>query len=101
MKHAKGPWKIKHNVPGSPTTRKYHEVLITSDTWIVAWLNTCHHLNKEELALANAHLIAAAPELLEACKSALALIEISTDFAGMSTAKELQAAITKATGREV
>ena len=34
--------------------------------------------------------------LLEACKSALALINISTEYAGMSTAQELEAAITRA-----
>lgn len=34
--------------------------------------------------------------LLEACRSALALINISTEYAGMSTAQELEAAITRA-----
>jgi len=49
---------------------------------------------------ANARLIAAAPDLLEACKTALALIDISTDYAGMSTSRELKAAIYKAEDRE-
>ena len=44
-----------------------------------------------------ARMIAAVPELLEACKSALALIDISTDYKGMSTSRELRAAIAKAT----
>jgi hypothetical protein len=42
---------------------------------------------------ANAQLLAAAPVLVEACKSALALINISTEYAGMSTAKELESAL--------
>ena len=34
--------------------------------------------------------------LLQACKSALALINIATPYAGMTTARELEAAISEA-----
>ena len=48
---------------------------------------------------ANARLIAAAPELLEALEASLALIELGIPFEGAITRK-IRAAIAKATGSE-
>lgn len=80
-KHTPGPWRVNYNCFGASGMN----VEIINEV-------------KAEEVMANAHLIAAAPDLLEACKSALALINISTDYAGMSTSRELEAAIKKAKG---
>ena len=68
--YTKGQWKIKHEVPGIPKTRKHHEIYLISDGWCIGWVNCGHHWYKEKQAIANAALIAAAPELLEALKLA-------------------------------
>ena len=47
----------------------------------------------------NASLIAAAPDLLEACQSAFAYIGFSTSDAGMSVLNKLESAIAKAEGK--
>jgi len=66
--YTKGQWKIKHEVPGIPKTRKHHEIYLISDGWCIGWVNCGHHWYKEKQAIANAALIAAAPELLDALK---------------------------------
>jgi len=52
----------------------------------------------EPESIEHAALIAAAPELLEACISALETINFMTQYSGMTTAKQLEAAIAKAKG---
>ncbi len=69
--YTKGQWKIKHEVPGIPKTRKHHEIYLISDGWCIGWVNCGHHWYKEKQAIANAALIAAAPELLDALKGML------------------------------
>ena len=58
MTHTPGPWSV-HNKPG------FSRLFIASDTYDVAEM--CH-AGDEEREAANARLIAAAPELLRACK---------------------------------
>ena len=93
VKHTPGPWEtinlnVYHNYP---TRQKVADCFVKKPFGVYDG-GECE---------ANARLIAAAPELLEACKSALALIQISTDYKDMSTAKELMAAIARAEGEEV
>lgn len=57
-----------------------------------------------EVRAANARLMAAAPELLEACRTALALMEGMEEFhdgaEGTDARRAIEAAIAKAEGRE-
>lgn len=64
-KHTPGPWKA---TPFRP--QKYQEQLIQADEFDVA---TCHAYSPgtEVEALSNAHLISAAPDLLEALEEAV------------------------------
>ena len=68
MRHTQKPWRIRHCKPGEPKTRKYDFIGIYAGGWLIANVNPNHHWYKEELALANARLIAAAPELYEICE---------------------------------
>lgn len=65
MSYTKGEWKFKKTIKGFDDTTSY---LIGTDDF-----GTIAELTKESklVDLANAQLIAAAPELLEACKKAL------------------------------
>jgi hypothetical protein len=61
MKHTPGPWKV---------LKQNENLFITEDIFIVAsaWTGVYKNETTDD-AEANAHLIAAAPELLEACKA--------------------------------
>lgn len=65
MKHTKGPWKLKAVYGGQ-------EVRVKDGTWPQGTrpLAVTKNTGWEEENTANAHLIAAAPELLEACNAA-------------------------------
>ena len=107
MKHTPGPWFVKRRLgcKGIGPKRKGHQRGIDEVCDTVG-------LNEKEDA-ANARLIAAAPDLLAACKSALALLReqvelvCGVDFepppnlnAENDEIMRLQAAIAKATGEE-
>ena len=118
QKHTKTPWA--HEKPGDDNLANdmFHVVCGDLDADNDQWMCVARFTDSEcsdfypdtEVCEANAARIVACvnacegiadpsvvPELLEACKSALALIEISTDYKGMSTSRELRAAIAKAT----
>ena len=82
-KHTPGPWKVNY--------AKFNEVK-TSDGARVA---TCSNLNGLVNLQANARLIAAAPELLDALIECLECEFAVTDKSAIAKA---QAAIAKATG---
>lgn len=85
MPHTPGPWHVNNNFP-----------------WLVngppeapgVIVDTKEHCDDE--AEANARLIAAAPELLEACK--MALLEDCYDFGASGAPEVIRAAIAKAQG---
>ena len=98
--HTKGPWKVAHPIQDADAARHI-------------WTQTDPATGHRELVAiipdaegdhvsADARLIAAAPELLDACRCALADLEglelDSDDCPAALTIKELRAAITKATG---
>ena len=91
MKHAKGPWSIEGIYGGS-------KILTVDANWpggkrpIAKTINT----GKESEFRANPKLIASAPELLEACKHALALIRLERYAEDCSSVTILKDAIDKA-----
>lgn len=101
-KHTPGPWVLSLVCGGNytllPESHKKHP------SHAIASI----HENHGERNAANAALIAAAPELLEAAKFALSLLEISEVYfaaerqagAGKSTEDLIRAAIAKAEGKE-
>ena len=81
MKHTPGPWRVREE-------RVYTRVVTEQGGEWIANLGT-----NDEKHLANARLIAAAPELLEACEAVLDVEQMWYDVKPM-----LIAAIAKATG---
>ena len=65
MKHTKGQWYTS----GESINIADQHLVIDEETGQT--IATCYGVSSEEEAKANAHLIAAAPELLEVCKSVL------------------------------
>jgi hypothetical protein len=98
LKHTPGPWEAVQNNPDSDLT--YTIMAANQPIADVYESGTAEH-NQESEDTHNARLIAAAPELLAACKGAIA--ELNTywkgDYAGRPLASELRAAIAKAEGR--
>ena len=91
-KHTPGPWKVygDYIVPASSKPNKYG---MQSGEYIAQHYDTIGCGTKK----ANAHLIAAAPELLEACIEALYWLDVSSR-GEEECAKKLQAAIDRAEG---
>lgn len=107
MKHTKGEWNAVYLSPKEIGKRQHIDILVygQSDkrngkgTLIVASIKTqpIWNYNHEE-AEANAKLIAAAPDLLSACKEALRMYEEIQPTGGWQGVKdELMIAIKKAT----
>lgn len=87
MKHTPGPWEISVDTHGNL------DICMTGAGDMIADLKDC--LNAE----ANASLIAAAPELLEAAKDALQSLKRLSDAEGayrITVIQELESAIGKA-----
>lgn len=82
-KHTAGPWEYRS------TEGSEHELCTV---YIKNGKAIARHVRLE-----NAPLIAAAPDLLEACKHVLSQLQ-QTDFTGTKSEKMLIAAITKAGG---
>jgi len=69
VKHTRGPWRIVQCLPPAP---EYYGQTVT----VIVDANNRNVLNRDLLEeAANARLLAAAPELLEACEAALARLE--------------------------
>ena len=102
-KHSPGPWtigKVSHEEQHVDIDSLNPDPFVGCDEWR-AMARTYGTEGEEEsgsvVMLANARLIAAAPELLEALEAALKLIELVMPIDGVVTRKA-RAAITKATG---
>lgn len=98
-KHTPGPWLMDRNNVHTGTIATVHHCLGNdwADIWSDKWMETGMG---EEVQEANARLITAAPELLEALAEALAFCEANT-FGGDDAAAliaKARAAIAKATG---
>ena len=95
-KHTPGPWIGAGPSFGDPLPRYTTEIVTEREDEDGAATSICelpfhHHDDENE---ANARLIAAAPELLEACKVALGIIGFGAEH------DQISAAIAKATGEQ-
>jgi len=106
QKHTSGPWQVwpTHWAGGSDAAKfdGVNTIWIDSPRGELARLKP-NGRKVDELVYADAHLIAAAPELLEACKAALNGLYSYRDIDGNCSARtekeQLIAAIDKAEGR--
>lgn len=92
-KHTPGPWRASG---GSLTVPKCH-VLSGSGKASYALAHVFGETEVERMA--NARLIAAAPELLEACKAALPTLAREYPIGKSALSKQVQIAIAKAEGK--
>jgi len=96
MMHARGPWRVE---PFGPAAIRNAEGQI-----VVMLDHAKFQYPGGEQYLANVRLMAAAPELLEACQTALDWLDRSVEHApialggGAELAGALRAAVAKATG---
>ena len=93
MSHTPGPWKL---VPAKNPSYNF----ISAHTWhkltrVVVRMEGCGSDSKE--GVANAHLIAAAPDLLDAAEKALHYMRLHK-YADQAWADDLASAIAKARG---
>lgn len=102
-KHTPGPWNV---APGFESTSQYRNRwrISAQSPHVTGKMQTICELNgpwDEKNYAANAHLIAASPELLEACESSLKVLlmdsDMEKDFA--PEISQLRTAILKARGQ--
>lgn len=100
-KYTPGPWTVASNYPNAKTAICHSSPLqkLASAHSDVQITGAGTQVISPEEAEANAYLIAAAPELLDACKAAEAELEQWTMAAGVDAILEVvRAAIAKAEG---
>jgi len=97
MKHTPGPWEISHT-----STKKISSssrlIIADGDKWVGFAYGTALGVENIEMAEANAKLIAAAPDMLEALSQAIELVR-KTRYSSDETQRvydSIQAAIDKA-----
>jgi len=89
-KHTPGKWKIESHSPSVWGNKLGEMIYIKGQKDQLSIASITHRIDEE----ANARLIAAAPELLEACK--LALIKCPFPVGAVKAKEALENAITKA-----
>lgn len=78
-KHTPGPWKITHKHPDPDTAKGYMEIMQSNGSGFEIGISCSiceQYLADDPIQKANAHLIAAAPDILEALKQ---LVKINED----------------------
>jgi len=102
MKHTPGPWKEERCHAANIVDVYDGHIIREGDGWRIPnginLICTVAHVGTAQATNANARLIAAAPELLEACKRAL--VYVKSDPAVYPLICCLEEAIAKATGKE-
>jgi hypothetical protein len=90
--HTPGPWRIyEDGMIGSASVRRFPEMTVIKPGTVKG--------ETIGVAMANAKLIAAAPELLAACKAAMAFGSQGDTHDGLSVSEILRAAVAKAEGK--
>ena len=97
-KHTPGPWTFVGPSPGGTACDDGGDYAIIQGRGIIA--EAIHHVDvgRTEDALANARLIAAAPDMLEALESVYERLHQDDTYVGDPLLAEVFAAIAKATG---
>lgn len=93
MKYTKGPWKVATHLDTDEVVVRSEDDLIVCNCQI----DQAEYKQMSEI-LANAQLISAAPELLEACEELLLWLK-NNDEGETGVAIRAQAAISKAEGK--
>lgn len=100
MTHTRGPWKVMTLTDSGLPAVVAHDGPVIAD--VSKWTSVA--VSDPDGILSNARLIAAAPELLEACKLALNLIRLAEDGTGWTAGTEgfgiIKQAIAKAERRQ-
>lgn len=91
VKHTPGPWYVAHRGPEN-------RLICNRDITVAEVLDDCHPDADQELA--NARLIAAAPELLEACQALVRAIDCRRTLDEIEATRAARKAISKATGNQ-
>lgn len=108
-KHTPGPWHSKvwsyqSHTSGSDRGGQWRELMIESKTDTVCRIESVYResiTESDEIKEANAQLIAAAPDLLAACKAVRASVAAHADYGDiMNDIDILDAAIRKAEGAD-
>ena len=94
MKHTPGPWKVKRvkEMYGHNTGRTYQYIIADDPIDYIAEIFPCR---TPAISLGNARLIAAAPDLLEAC---IAMRDADNERDLWGILEQLETAIEKAAG---
>jgi hypothetical protein len=91
--HTPGPWELREpNCPDGPHKYGIQQI---NDGWTVADINSDIEQGEEE---ANARLIAAAPEMLEALEGLLSEMRDGQDSPSLGAMQKVYAAVCKAKG---
>jgi hypothetical protein len=98
MKHTKGPWGVSSGVIVISK-----EGRLISNCFDLSMIDDDQHTMEESIA--NAHLISAGPELLEACKDIAVLLEIDYENEDLTADAidillDIRNAISKAEGKQ-
>lgn len=93
MKHTKGPWYTK----GKSINIADQHIVYNEETG--RDIAICYGVGSPGEAEANAHLIAAAPELLKALKDVVEFVDDHGDWTGYPAFKQAYDAINKAEGK--
>ena len=97
-KHTPGPWAV---IPQKTLQGDIATVYNTPDGWVSIHAPTWLNIGDQQVAMANARLIAAAPDLLEALRTARDHIDMDAlEISHCKDAERIRAAIAKAT-REI
>lgn len=102
-KHTPGPWEIRRSQSGYPYQIRAPHIQDAPGAIIDVTRWGSISMPSSEEGEANARLISATPDLLEALRNCLSLVELkfgNTDQTGNAAIEQAKAALAKATGKD-